>query len=93
VIRDNLRHRRDIESAYLAAIRTAKEEIPIANAYFFRDPHPSRADLGGRARGPGRCSAGHVEFALPHCAPRPRWPTAAAPASRNHLSFPARESP
>ena len=35
VIRDNLRHRRDIESAYLVAIRTAKQEILIANAYFF----------------------------------------------------------
>jgi len=35
VIRDNLRYRRDIERAYLAAIRTAKREILIANAYFF----------------------------------------------------------
>jgi len=34
-IRDNLRHRRDIERAYLAGIRTAKREILIANAYFF----------------------------------------------------------
>jgi cardiolipin synthase A/B len=35
VIRDNLRHRRDIEQAYLAAIRRAKREIIIANSYFF----------------------------------------------------------
>ena len=35
LIRDNLRHRRDIERAYLAAIRTAKREILIANSYFF----------------------------------------------------------
>ena len=35
VIRDNLRHRRDIEHAYLAAIRTAKQEIIIASSYFF----------------------------------------------------------
>lgn len=35
VTRDNLRHRRDIERAYLAAIRTAKHEIIIANSYFF----------------------------------------------------------
>jgi cardiolipin synthase len=34
-IRDNLRHRRDIERAYLAGIRTARREILIANAYFF----------------------------------------------------------
>jgi len=35
IIRDNLRHRRDIEQAYLAAIRAAKREIVIANSYFF----------------------------------------------------------
>jgi len=35
VIRDNLRHRRDIEQAYLAAILRAKREIVIANSYFF----------------------------------------------------------
>ena len=35
IIRDNLRHRRDIEQAYLAAIRGAKREILIANSYFF----------------------------------------------------------
>jgi cardiolipin synthase len=35
VIRDNLRHRRDIEDAYLTAIRRADSEIIIACAYFF----------------------------------------------------------
>ena len=35
VIRDNLRHRRDIENAYLEAIANAQTEIIIANAYFF----------------------------------------------------------
>jgi len=35
VARDNLRHRRDIEHAYLAAIRIAKTDIIIANSYFF----------------------------------------------------------
>ena len=34
LIRDNLRHRREIEYAYLTAIITAREEIVIANAYF-----------------------------------------------------------
>jgi cardiolipin synthase len=33
-IRDNLRHRRDIENAYLGAIARARREILIANAYF-----------------------------------------------------------
>jgi cardiolipin synthase len=34
LVRDNLRHRRDIEEAYLEAIRTARKEIFLANAYF-----------------------------------------------------------
>ncbi|TCJ15983.1 cardiolipin synthase ClsB [Parasulfuritortus cantonensis] len=32
--RDNLRHRREIEEAYLDAIRAARREVLIANAYF-----------------------------------------------------------
>lgn len=35
LIRDNLRHRHDIEDAYLAAIAGAREEVLIACAYFF----------------------------------------------------------
>ena len=34
VLRDNLRHRHDIETAYLNAIAAAQHEIIIANAYF-----------------------------------------------------------
>ncbi|MGA7750554.1 MAG: cardiolipin synthase ClsB, partial [Gallionella sp.] len=34
VLRDNLRHRHDIEGAYLNAIGGAKNEVIIANAYF-----------------------------------------------------------
>lgn len=34
LLRDNLRHRRDIERAYLTAISTAQHEVVIANAYF-----------------------------------------------------------
>jgi cardiolipin synthase len=34
LIRDNLRHRRDIENAYLQAIQSARREILISNAYF-----------------------------------------------------------
>ncbi len=51
VIRDNLRHRRDIESAYLAAIRTAKREVLIANAYFFPGIRFRRALIAAAARG------------------------------------------
>ncbi len=35
VVRDNLRHRRDIEDAYLELIDGAREEVVIASAYFF----------------------------------------------------------
>ena len=35
VVRDNFRHRSDIEDAYLAAIDGANEEIILASAYFF----------------------------------------------------------
>ncbi|HET7833088.1 MAG TPA: cardiolipin synthase ClsB [Gallionella sp.] len=34
LVRDNLRHRRDIERAYLNAIARAQHEVVIANAYF-----------------------------------------------------------
>jgi cardiolipin synthase len=51
VIRDNLRYRRDIERAYLAAIRTAKREIVIANAYFFPGVRFRRALIAAADRG------------------------------------------
>ena len=51
VIRDNLRHRRDIEQAYLAAIRNARREILIANSYFFPGTTFRRALTDAAARG------------------------------------------
>ncbi len=50
-IRDNLRHRRDIERAYLAGIRTARREILIANAYFFPGIRFRRALIAAAGRG------------------------------------------
>ena len=50
-IRDNLRHRRDIERAYLAGIRTARREILIANAYFFPGIRFRRALIAAAHRG------------------------------------------
>lgn len=50
-IRDNLRHRRDIERAYLAAVRTARREILIATAYFFPGVRFRRALLNAAGRG------------------------------------------
>jgi cardiolipin synthase len=51
VIRDNLRHRRDIERAYLDAIRTARSEIVIATAYFFPGADFRRALIAAAHRG------------------------------------------
>ena len=51
VTRDNLRNRRAIEHAYLAAIRTAKREILIANAYFFPGIRFRRALIAAAQRG------------------------------------------
>ncbi len=51
VIRDNLRHRDDIEEAYLDAIENAREEIIIANAYFFPGLGFRRALVAAASRG------------------------------------------
>jgi cardiolipin synthase len=51
VIRDNLRHRSDIEDAYLAAIDAATDEIVIACAYFFPGRPFRRALVAAAARG------------------------------------------
>ncbi len=51
VIRDNLRHRKDIENAYLEAIARAQSEIFIANAYFFPGITFRRALVEAAARG------------------------------------------
>lgn len=72
VIRDNLRYRRDIERAYLAAIRTAKREIVIANAYFFPGVRFRRALIAAAGRGVSvtLLLQARVEFRLLHYASR-----------------------
>jgi cardiolipin synthase len=72
VIRDNLRHRRDIEQAYLAAIRRAKREIVIANSYFFPGITFRRALADATARGVvvTLILQGKVEYVLLHFAGR-----------------------
>ena len=47
VLRDNFRHRRDIEQAYLQAIAQARNEIIIANAYFLPGGNFRRALING----------------------------------------------
>jgi len=51
VIRNNFRHRRDIEKAYLEAIRGARKEIILANAYFLPGVRFRRALEEAAARG------------------------------------------
>lgn len=51
LIRDNLRHRHDIENAYLDAIGRARHEIVIANAYFFPGRRFRRALVDAAERG------------------------------------------
>ena len=51
ILRDNVLNRRSIESAYLSAIRQAKKEIIIANAYFVPGRRFRKALLAAAKRG------------------------------------------
>ena len=70
LIRDNLRHRRDIENAYLAAIHSAREEIVISNAYFLPGRRFRNALLAAAKRGVSvkLLLQGRVEHVLQHYA-------------------------
>jgi cardiolipin synthase A/B len=68
--RDSLRHRRDIERAYLDAIAAAQREIIIANAYFLPGRKFRRALLDAAQRGVRVVLflQGKVEYRLQHYA-------------------------
>ena len=51
LVRDNFRHRSDIEDAYLAVIERANEEIILASAYFFPGAQFRHALVAAAARG------------------------------------------
>jgi len=72
LVRDNLRHRSDIEDAYLEAIRGAREEIIIANAYFFPGKRFRRALVDAARRGVRvvLLLQGKMEYVLLHYASR-----------------------
>jgi cardiolipin synthase len=53
LVRDNLRHRHDIERAYLQAIHAARREIVISNAYFLPGRRFRKALLAAAKRGVG----------------------------------------
>ena len=70
VLRDNVRHRRDIERAYLKAIAGAKREVVIANAYFLPGRLFLRALMHAARRGVRVMVVvqGKVEYRLQHYA-------------------------
>lgn len=70
LIRDNLRHRRDIEHAYLRAIKHARSEIVIANAYFLPGRRFRRFLLAAARRGVRvvLLLQGKMEYRLQHYA-------------------------
>ena len=70
LVRDNLRHRGDIERAYLKAIISAQREIIIANAYFLPGLRLRRALLKSARRGVRvvLLLQGRVEYRLQHYA-------------------------
>ena len=70
VLRDNVRHRRDIERAYLKAIAGAKREVIIANAYFLPGRLFRRALVHAARRGVRvvLLLQGKVEYRLQHYA-------------------------
>ena len=51
VVRDNFRHRRDIEEAYLEAIAAARSEVILANAYFLPGKRFRHALMDAARRG------------------------------------------
>ncbi len=75
--RDNVSHRRDIEREYLTAILAAKEEILIANAYFFPGRRFRRALLRARRHGVKvrLLLQGRQEYVLQHYATRALYGT------------------
>ena len=72
LVRDNFRHRRDIEAAYMQAIKQAESEIILAHAYFlpgldFRHALISAAGRGVRVV---LLLQGRMEYFLQHYASR-----------------------
>jgi cardiolipin synthase len=72
VVRDNFRHRSDIEDAYLEAIESATDEIVIACAYFFPGRPFRRAIVAAAKRGVNvtLLLQRRVEYVLLHYASR-----------------------
>jgi cardiolipin synthase A/B len=72
LVRDNLRHRRTIEAAYMRAIAQAESEIILANAYFLPglDFRHALINAAGRGVRVVLLLQGRVEYLLLHYASR-----------------------
>ena len=70
LVRDNIRHRRDIEEAYLQAIDRSQFEIILANAYFLPGLNFRHALLNAAGRGVRviLLLQGRVEYRIQHFA-------------------------
>jgi cardiolipin synthase len=92
LVRDNIRHRKDIENAYLRAIARARHEITIANAYFLPGRRFRTALLEARQRGVAvtLLLQGRIEYWLLHHACQAAYPHLLAAGVRiveYHKSF------
>jgi cardiolipin synthase len=72
LVRDNFRHRRDIETVYMRAIEQAKSEIILAHAYFLPGLEFRHALIKAAGRGVRvvLLLQGRVEYLLQHYATR-----------------------
>ncbi|MBV2235967.1 MAG: cardiolipin synthase ClsB [Sterolibacterium sp.] len=86
LIRDNLRHRHDIENAYLTAIHAAQHDILIANAYFLPGRRFRQALVAAAARGVKvtLLLQGRVEYPLLHYATQALYGTLLAAGIHIH---------
>ena len=91
VVRDSLRHRRDIENAYLEQIQAARSEVIVANAYFFPTRRFRRALLQAVRRGVAvmLLLQGKADHPLLHYASRALYRTLLAAGVRIHEYHPS----
>ncbi len=92
VVRDNLRHRRSIEDAYLRAIANSREEVLIACAYFLPGRRFRQALIDAARRGTNvvLLLQGRAEYVLLYYASRALYPHLLAGGVRifeYHASF------